>query len=37
MGNKTKQTGKTEVYPFWYMKDIKNMMGYFKKKGQGHW
>ena len=26
MGNKTKQTGKTEVYPFWYMKDIKNMI-----------
>lgn len=37
MGNKTKQTGKTEVYPFWYMKDIKNMMDYFKMKGQWHW
>lgn len=37
MGNKTKQTGKTEVYPFWYMEDIKNMMDYFKMKGQWHW
>ena len=37
MGNKTKQTGKTEVYPFWYMKDIKNMMDYFKMKGMWHW
>ncbi len=25
MGNKTKQTGKTEVYPFWCMEDIKNI------------
>ena len=37
MGNKTKQTGKTEVYPLWYMKDIKNMMDYFKMKGMWHW
>lgn len=37
MGNKTKQTGKTEVYPFWYMKDIKNMMDYFKMKEMWHW
>lgn len=37
MRNKTKQTGKTEVYPFWYMEDIKNMMDYFKMKGMWHW
>ena len=37
MGNKTKQIGKTEVYPFWYMEDIKNMMDYFKMKGMWHW
>ena len=37
MGNKTKQTGKTEVYPFWYMEDIKNMMDYFKVKEMWHW
>ena len=37
MGNKTKQTGKTEVYPFWYMEDIKNMMDYFRMKGMWHW
>lgn len=37
MGNKTKQTGKTEVYPFWYMEDIKNMMDYFKMRGMWHW
>lgn len=37
MGNKTKQTGKTEVYPFWYMEDIKNMMDYFKLKEMWHW
>ena len=37
MGNRTKQTGKTEVYPFWYMEDIKNMMDYFKMKGMWHW
>ena len=37
MGKKTKQTGKTEVYPFWYMKDIKNMMDYFKMKKMWHW
>ena len=37
MGNKTKQTGKTEVYPFWNMEDIKNMMDYFKMKGMWHW
>lgn len=37
MGNKTKQTGKTEVYPFWCMEDIKNMMDYFKMKEMWHW
>lgn len=37
MGNKTKQAGKTEVYPFWYMEDIKNMMDYFKMKSMWHW
>lgn len=37
MGNKTKQTGKTEVYPFWCMEDIKNMTDYFKMKGMWHW
>lgn len=37
MGNKTKQTGKTEVYPFWYMEDIKNMMDFFKMKEMWHW
>lgn len=37
MGNKIKRTGKTEVYPFWYMEDIKNMMDYFKMKGMWHW
>lgn len=37
MGKSTKQTGKTEVYPFWYMEDIKNMMDYFKAKGMWHW
>ena len=37
MGKKTKLTGKTEVYPFWYMEDIKNMMDYFKMKGMWHW
>ena len=36
MGNKTKQTGKTEVYPFWYMEDIKNMIDYFKMKEIWH-
>lgn len=37
MGKKTKQTGKTEVYPFWYMEDIKNMLDYFKIKKMWHW
>lgn len=37
MENKTKQTGKTEVYPFWCMGDIKNMMDYFKMKEMWHW
>lgn len=37
MKKNTKQTGKTEVYPFWYMEDIKNMMDYFKMKGMWHW
>ena len=27
---KNKKEGKTEVYPFWYYEDIKNMMDYFK-------
>ena len=35
MGNK--KEGKTEVYPFWYMEDIKNMMDYFKDKKMWHW
>lgn len=35
--SKNKQTGKTEVYPFWYMEDIKNMMDYFKMKEMWHW
>lgn len=34
---KNKKEGKTEVYPFWYMEDIKNMMDYFKMKGMWHW
>lgn len=34
---KNKQTGKTEVYPFWSMDDIKNMMDYFKMKEMWHW
>lgn len=34
---KNKQTGKTEVYPFWSMDDIKNMMDYFKTKEMWHW
>ena len=37
MGNKTKQTGKTEVYPFWYIEDIKQMMEYFKTIEMWHW
>lgn len=32
-----KKRGKTEVYPFWYMEDIKNMMDYFKAKEMWHW
>ncbi len=35
--SKNKQTGKTEVYPFWSMDDIKNMMDYFKMKEMWHW
>lgn len=34
---KNKKEGKTEVYPFWYMEDIKNMMDYFKMKEMWHW
>lgn len=34
---KNKKEGKTEVYPFWYMEDIKNMMDYFRMKGMWHW
>lgn len=37
MSKKTKQTGKTEVYPFWNMEDIKKMMDYFKTKKMWHW
>lgn len=37
MGKKNKKEGKTEVYPFWYMKDIKSMMDFFKVKGMWHW
>lgn len=37
MRKSTKKEGKTEVYPFWYMEDIKNMMDYFKMKGMWHW
>lgn len=28
----TKKKGKTEVYPFWNLKDIKNMIDYFKNQ-----
>lgn len=35
--SKREQTGKTEVYPFWSMDDIKNMMDYFKMKEMWHW
>ena len=34
---KNKKEGKTEVYPFWSMQDIKNMMDYFKEKQMWHW
>lgn len=34
---KNKKEGKTEVYPFWYYEDIKNMMDFFKEKGMWHW
>lgn len=34
---KNKKEGKTEVYPFWYYEDIKNMMDYFKMKDMWHW
>lgn len=34
---KNKKEGKTEVYPFWYMEDIKNMIDYFKMKEMWHW
>lgn len=34
---KSKKQGKTEVYPFWYIEDIKNMMDYFKMKKMWHW
>ena len=37
MGRATKKEGKTEVYPFWNMEDIRNMMNYFKRKGMWHW
>lgn len=34
---RNKKEGKTEVYPFWYYEDIKNMMDYFKIKEMWHW
>ena len=34
---RNKKEGKTEVYPFWYYEDIKNMMDYFKTKEMWHW
>ena len=37
MGKSYKKEGKTEVYPFWNMEDIKNMIDYFKKKEMWHW
>lgn len=37
MGKSYKKEGKTEVYPFWNIEDIKNMMDYFKKKEMWHW
>lgn len=32
----TKKKGKTEVYPFWSIEDIQNMMEYFRMKEQWH-
>lgn len=32
-----KREGKTEVYPLWYIEDIKNMMNWFKEKKMWHW
>lgn len=29
--------GKTEVYPFWYTEDIKNMLDWFRRKKMWHW
>lgn len=37
MGKSYKKEGKTEVYPFWNMEDIKNMIDYFRKKEMWHW
>lgn len=37
MGKSHKKEGKTEVYPFWYVEDIKNIMDYFKMKEMWHW
>lgn len=37
MGKSTKKQGKTEVYPFWSIEDIKNMLDYFKTKEMWHW
>lgn len=37
MKKSTKKQGKTEVYPFWYIEDIKNMLDYFKMKEMWHW
>lgn len=34
MGNITRKRGKTEVYPFWELKDITNMMNCFKEREQ---
>lgn len=33
----TKKTGKTEVYPFWNLDDIKKMVDIFTGKEQWHW
>lgn len=32
----TKKRGKTEVYPFWNLQDIYNMINYFRNKKQWH-
>lgn len=37
MGRATKREGKTEVYPFWNMEDIKGMIDYFQEHEMWHW